>query len=1442
MSELMVPIRVDAIWLDRARRVVGPLADYERLPWFDGERDRNGSVPHVASAINAPPFTDHQSWLEPGVHLHWALPDGLTRGATRRSAERPVQIGDLWFPPAPNRWLVLRRDRADPARGIERAWLVESDYVHPPGARPTAAVAYPRASHAAGAPPFFYLGRQIELEPHTFVPLDGTLSRMTAETSLGAHGPALTALGPGDPLFAAYYPACRSVFGLLDDRNPPPTARASLYSVHGWFSEDVVEPLANMVAALRNDAQTALSLLARAAKEGKREPPDATAALSEADWNEALQLAIGERFGWGIDRLRSGVSFPTDIICFGATTIASGAGNVEASASRSGSIAIGSSAAEAVTALLMGEKPLLQSAEDRVVQALSDTDLSDHALDLGLKLAEARHTEQFRAYRGHSIWTIRPSDANAGAPGESAGVTLPDELAHELNLLNALQEEYDRAHDAIGGLRQELFADWSRYMTAAYPEGDMDPFGVDVDAVRELTERTRLEPLEALLTRAGQLFHGRSASGGLLIADRHPVEVSGPLAHGSLAGGSGRTAFADAVPAGEWLAGFDVWAGEIVDDVVVVGARTVFPRRTTGGAIEAVRFAAGEHVTAVFGESGTWSGHHLVSKLGFETNHGRRFGPWGADREPRTPFRLEVPDRMAIVGLRGSAGPFLNAIGILVAHPGHMETAATDPGDTLARRVVDQHRVVQTLLEEAAPTGRALTLGLTPGPRFWRPNDPVVVLNDPVAAETPRHGNDGRNQPGGLHPCRAMDWGGGWTNTGDAFAGTRRAPMAGVARPWHFLEPLELTRSEGENWHALQLEWEVELQPLKEGGDTETGGHAADFVTRSHALPPDSADLIQLKDPARMRTYHYLAGRTILNPAAGRLLLGRLKDVPQEFANALAVPESLMVLPLGGFHDQLLMRFQEPQIAIVDPIGLPVQRAFTGRVRAAVGGLHPTTPMPDNAFHPIRSGEMLIERLRVIDSFGRTKTWRPERVLTGSRMRPAGGALDRVGLPVRFAQGARLDFRWLSAAHGDIESNAHPATSPICGWLLPNDLDGEIAVYARTGHLLGSVGEGGVWLPAPGDATAPRSWREISDVALKRVVRWMTLASATDAIGSFLEMLDAALERIDPQDAAQHQARALLIGRPVAVVRARIGLSLHHPAALDQSTDALRARLAGGGDDTHGVEAVEIPVRLGEHAQLNDGLCGYWIEDGALFREEKFHTPHGVPPGTPHERIRVMGDDPLVDFPIRLKAEGPPAFVTMLVDPRGVVHATCGIVPTKSIGIPPEQLAELAADLRATFVTAPVLTTPDDVALPLPTEPGYSWSWIERAADKWVEVPHHPTVHKADLVAGFGTQSGAKLWDRLVERGRIVPVDRHDVGVLMPGDPHAPAGLFDDLTLDNAAVERGLHDIARAIGEVGIAAGFTTRAVAREGWLQLRRAPVPAVRPPDIPVKAGGGT
>jgi hypothetical protein len=56
--------------------------------------------------------------LEQGVHLHWALPDTLTKAA--------VIQGSLQFPPAPNRWLVTRI-LINGTAASARSWVVESD-------------------------------------------------------------------------------------------------------------------------------------------------------------------------------------------------------------------------------------------------------------------------------------------------------------------------------------------------------------------------------------------------------------------------------------------------------------------------------------------------------------------------------------------------------------------------------------------------------------------------------------------------------------------------------------------------------------------------------------------------------------------------------------------------------------------------------------------------------------------------------------------------------------------------------------------------------------------------------------------------------------------------------------------------------------------------------------------------------------------------------------------------------------------------------------------------------------------------------------------------------------------------------------------------------------------------------------------------------------------
>src|SRR6266446_798741 len=126
---LMVPIHLDALFLKRDRSVVETMADFSRLPYFDGKRDINPDVANLSEEILSQPFEDRSLQLKAGIHLHWALPDALTRGFQPRNASVNEDERSIIFPYVPNRWLVTRTD----AGGAHRQWVVESDYLYPPG-------------------------------------------------------------------------------------------------------------------------------------------------------------------------------------------------------------------------------------------------------------------------------------------------------------------------------------------------------------------------------------------------------------------------------------------------------------------------------------------------------------------------------------------------------------------------------------------------------------------------------------------------------------------------------------------------------------------------------------------------------------------------------------------------------------------------------------------------------------------------------------------------------------------------------------------------------------------------------------------------------------------------------------------------------------------------------------------------------------------------------------------------------------------------------------------------------------------------------------------------------------------------------------------------------------------------------------------------------------
>ena len=156
---------------------------------------------------------------------------------------------------------------------------------------------------------------------------------------------------------------------------------------------------------------------------------------------------------------------------------------------------------------------------------------------------------------------------------------------------------------------------------------------------------------------------------------------------------------------------------------------------------------------------------------------------------------------------------------------------------------------------------------------------------------------------------------------------------------------------------------------------------------------------------------------------------------------------------------------------------------------------------------------------------------------------------------------------------------------------------------------------------------------------------------------------------------------------------------------------------------THGFENVVTPVRLGEHQLLNDGLIGFWKEtdDGKL--DNVFHSPQTVEdlnlpadivyqPGRTTPCIKAYSSATPDNLCLRI--QDAPLNLTLLLDPRGVVHATSGVLPVQELQIPPQYYSSALNRMGVTFRVGPILTDSEQLFAALPKEPGFAWSWVTK--------------------------------------------------------------------------------------------------------------------------------
>jgi hypothetical protein len=81
---LLVPVHLDALVLDHDQSVVETTADFSRLPFCTGKRDINTDIANISEEIVSTRFQNENLLLKKGIHLHWSLPDALTRARPDR--------------------------------------------------------------------------------------------------------------------------------------------------------------------------------------------------------------------------------------------------------------------------------------------------------------------------------------------------------------------------------------------------------------------------------------------------------------------------------------------------------------------------------------------------------------------------------------------------------------------------------------------------------------------------------------------------------------------------------------------------------------------------------------------------------------------------------------------------------------------------------------------------------------------------------------------------------------------------------------------------------------------------------------------------------------------------------------------------------------------------------------------------------------------------------------------------------------------------------------------------------------------------------------------------------------------------------------------------------------------------------------------------------------
>jgi hypothetical protein len=1297
---LIVPINVAALCVGNDTQPIFEQTPYDftQLPTSD-----DTEIPNISETV----MTGDNVNLKPGIHLHWALPDALTHGVDQEGT------GAMTFPPIPDRWLVTRiyTNLSNPAKPTNeiKSWVVESNYLSTSNPDPQReSITVPYLSNEPGAQPYRYMGRVSDYEDWI------TGIHITREDVTG-----LSAIGYGIPEFSAFYQTCHSVLGFYDtgadlaELGNPGTDRLLAYHVVGWYSVPDNDPLRQPPGQFQADAFN--QLLAKITNSSDKTfiqqmyPQNATtklyvlkAGISSADKEKIWSIftAAGydfldhllETFHWS---LPSGTALPSPqpdhTLCTGTICHITWNEDTDYFKPITGdiNIAVGNTPSEALAALIanmpgLEGQPAVELILDALQQGLLAKVTDVQSLDQWEELKMAIHQSSFGSTHGDYLWEIQlksPPHPGAGEP------TLPDGLAEDLNQLNIDQQEYNDAQYQVESMRWQIFSDWYRFMQVSHRDthdpshglndGDISDYIEDqIDKLNDKVKTTTLDnvnkQIKMITPQLGDAYVLKKISAPRYWHANEPVvlfqgeNITPPERYG----GDGRYMYNNSLVCR--LAMQALTSLTIAPEAVGNPNRMVYNESNLPG-LKPAGLPYMSEIQKLFTESCLLGADVIAAEL-------------NAGGVP-TDFKTLVSD-LQTARDRVLTPPIFTPI----ADSEFREILSKISG-------IDQAFLKEMYKEEGGNwvlTGVEHTQ-LTPGERRLQ----YIFIST-------------------------------------AYQPDAQLVFAGIAP-----SVIALDQWAGTPWLPFSLKWEIYYYPL-ENINTDSGidnNYPMDFITSNFKL----AD-VNLEYSAGQKTLKYsqpYSNTIFLTPHAGINFKKQLEDFISKHAQDPLYPElqtivdkmgdlSVLSQALSGFNDALTMRRKVMQLEVGDPAAAGFSKFTNTDVKNAVEKMNIAAPSPGVCYNPIRSGLINISDLYIVDIFGRNiEIKSPNMIYRAENMKEPQLSDTDVYLSPRVTQPARFLFRWLSANHDKVEMNSHPATTPVCGWVLCNHLDSSLWIYDNKGNAYGSLILNGdstkvIWQCVPGGSAFGKSITEFFNTTAKNAnkdLKAFAIALYNNGepgyLRPFMRALDKSSSLIEPQNYKQQRGSAVLMGQPLALVRASLTFQLQGLPAYNQSWTDFKKEVDG---DNNGQSVprsdnkftqVQFPVRAGAMAQAGDGMVGYFkAGDYSHFYALAVADPSST-------KVTVPTDD---NITLSFAPPTDSTTISMLVNPRGKVHATTGIFPVKAIDIPPDQYVDALKRLELTFLTSPVVSSASRLAFPMPGESGGNWSWIENEKTKWSET------------------------------------------------------------------------------------------------------------------------